>query len=100
MTIVVTVDVAARFRGFLTSCMLEIAPGVYTAPRMTRGVRERVWGVLDEWFAALGGGSIVMTWREQGAPGDQAIRILGSAPKELYDADGLFLTRRSLPIHT
>ncbi|TVR13365.1 MAG: type I-E CRISPR-associated endoribonuclease Cas2, partial [Planctomycetota bacterium] len=28
MTIVVTNDVADRYRGFLASCMLEIAPGV------------------------------------------------------------------------
>lgn len=91
-----TTDVAARFRGFLTSCMLEIAPGVYTAPRMTRGVRDRVWSVLEEWFGELGGGSIVMTWRERGAPGNQAIRILGTPPKELYEADGIFLARRSV----
>ena len=41
MVVVVTRDVADRYRGFLASCMLEIAPGVYTAPRMTAGVRER-----------------------------------------------------------
>lgn len=32
MTVVVTRDVPDRFRGFLVSVMLEIAPGVYTAP--------------------------------------------------------------------
>ena len=35
MVVIVTRDVADRFRGFLASCMLEIAPGVYTAPRMS-----------------------------------------------------------------
>ena len=40
MTIVVTVNVEARYRGFLASTMLEIAPGVYTSPRMTSGIRE------------------------------------------------------------
>ena len=44
--------------------MLEIAPGVYTAPRMTTCVRERLWTVLAEWLRQLGGGSIVMTWRD------------------------------------
>ena len=42
MTVVVTRNVAPRFRGFLASVMLEIAPGVYTAPEMSKGVRERV----------------------------------------------------------
>lgn len=37
MTVIVTRDVAQRFRGFLSSVMLEIAPGVYTSPTMTRG---------------------------------------------------------------
>ena len=32
MTVVVTVSVEARYRGFLASVMLEIAPGVYTSP--------------------------------------------------------------------
>ena len=63
MVVVVTRDVADRYRGFLASAMLEIAPGVYTAPRMSKGVRERVWAVLADWFGALGGGSIVMTWQ-------------------------------------
>src|SRR5271166_2557028 len=52
MTVVVTRNVAPRFRGFLASVMLEIAPGVYTAPRMTKAVRERVWAALGEWFDA------------------------------------------------
>ena len=50
MTVVVTRNVAPRYRGFLASVMLEIAPGVYTSPRMSRAVRERVWEVLTGWF--------------------------------------------------
>ena len=46
MCVIVTRDVPARFRGFLASCMLEIAPGVYTQPDMSASVRERVWAVL------------------------------------------------------
>ena len=96
MTVVVTRDVPARFRGFLASCMLEIAPGVYTAPRMTKAVRERVWRVVSEWHAELGQGGVVMTWREQKLPGGQGIEVLGSPPKELLEHDGMFLVRTSL----
>ena len=100
MTVVVTVDVAARFRGFLASCMLEIAPGVYTSPRMTRAVRERVWNVLEEWHDELGTGGIVMTWRDTSLTGGQGVLLLGSTPKELHNADGIFLARRRIDPET
>ena len=96
MTVVVTRDVAARFRGFLASCMVEVAPGVYTAPKMTRSVRERVWAVLQEWFQEIGGGSIVMTWLDPRLPTTQGLAILGDPPKEVVAHDGLFLGRRTL----
>lgn len=96
MTVVVTRDVEGRYRGFLGSCMLELAPGVYTAPRMTRGIRERVWRVLESWHGELQGGSIVMTWSEPGLPGGQAVRALGVPAKEIADLDGLLLARRPL----
>ncbi len=94
MTVVVTRDVAARFRGFLASCMLEIGPGVYTAPRMTRAVRERVWAVMQKWFGEFGGGSIVMTWRDPSLPGGQRVAVLGSPPCELHQHNGVYLAKR------
>ena len=82
MTVVVIVNVEARYRGFLASTMLEIAPGVYTSPRMTSGIRERIWGVLSDWYHQLWQGAIVMTWHDPAAPGQQRIRTLGAAPKD------------------
>ncbi len=98
MTIVITRDVAPRFRGFLASCMLELAPGVYTSPRMTAAVRDRVWTVLSEWYSALGGGAIVMCWPDRKASSSQQVRLLGTAPVELIDHEGLILAvRKSSP---
>lgn len=95
MTVIVTVDVPTRFRGFLASCMLEIAPGVYTAPRLTQGVRDRIWSVLEEWHLAYDErGGIVMTWKAPDLPGGQGIRTLGIPPKQLQDRDGIFLAWR------
>lgn len=91
MTVVVTRDVAPRFRGFLASCMIEIAPGVYTSPRMSTGVRERVWTILRDWYATLGGGSIVMTWLDGNHPGGQGIEFLGLPPVELAEHEGVIL---------
>ena len=94
MTIVVTRDVAPRIRGFLASCMIEIAPGVYTAPRLSVAVRDRVWAVIVEWFEELGGRSIVMTWQDPRAPSGQVVRVVGEPPVELVDHDGVILSRR------
>ena len=95
MIVIVTVNVEARYRGFLASAMLEIAPGVYTSPNMTSGIRERIWDVLRRWYYELGQGAIVMTWRDPLGVGDQQIRTLGEAPKEIVDADGVFLVKYS-----
>ena len=93
MTVVVTVNVEGRYRGFLASVMLEIAPGVYTSPQLTAGIRNRIWDVLRRWHGELGNGSIVMTWRDPAAVGEQSIRTLGDSPKELVDADGIYLVK-------
>ena len=93
MTVVVLRDVAPRFAGFLASCMLEIAPGIYTAPRMSATVRDRVWSVLEEWFDALGGGGVLMTWSDRSVAAGQCIRSLGIPARTLVDVDGLVLTR-------
>jgi len=94
MTIVVTRDVAPRIRGFLASCMIEIAPGVYTAPRLSVAVRDRVWAVIVEWFEELGGRCIVMTWQDPRAPSGQVVRVVGEPPVGLVDHDGVILSRR------
>lgn len=97
MTIVVTRQVPGRFRGFLASCMCEIAPGVYTAPRMSSGVRERVWTVLEEWWMAYPDGSLLMTWEDHTMVGGQNLRTLGLPRQDLQEHDGVFLARRDKP---
>ena len=96
MTIVVTRDVPGRFRGFLASCMLEVAPGTYVAPKMTQGVRERIWAVVADWHHELHRGSLVMAWRQAGAPGNLGLAFLGEPGKSITEHDGIFLVRRVL----
>ena len=95
MALVITRNVEARYRGFLTSVMLEIAPGIYIAPDMSAGVRTRVWGVLSAWWEALGTGSLVLVWRDTSAVGNVRIQTLGEPPKEIVDAGGILLVKRS-----
>ena len=94
LTMIVTRDVEGRYRGFLTSVMLEISAGVYVAPDMSAGVRERVWSVLSDWWQALGRGSLVLVWRDASATGHLRIETLGEPPKTIVDADGILLVKR------
>ena len=93
MTVVVTRDVESRYRGFLASAMLEVAPGVYVSPDLSAGVRERIWTVLQGWFRSLGNGAVAMIWRDGTAAGGLALRHLGDPPKEIRDADGVLLVK-------
>ena len=94
MTVVVTRDVEMRYRGFLTSLMLEVAPGVYVAPDMSAGVRDRVWTVITNWYGELGRGAVLLLWREPKAVGAVRMETLGDPPKEIVDADGILLVKR------
>jgi len=93
-TLVITRDVEARYRGFLTSMMLEVAPGIYVSPQMSAGVRDRIWAVVSDWWSTLQRGSVVMIWRDKGAPGNLRIGTLGEPAKEIVDADGILLLKR------
>lgn len=94
MTVLVTRNVSNRVRGFVASVMLEIAPGVYSAPRISPAVRQRLWDVLQNWFPSERDASIVLLWQERDQPGGQAVRTLGTPPIEFVDVDGLVLARR------
>ena len=96
LAVVVTRDVEDRYRGFLGSAMLEIAPGVYAHPRMSAGVRERLWAVLADWHGSLGRGSIVMTWAEPRAAGSLGLKSLGDPPKTVIEHEGVLLVRRGI----
>ena len=93
LAVVVTRDVADRFRGFLSSVMLEVAPTVYISPRMSKGVRERTWQVLADWHDSEPRGSVVMIWRDNNETGGVGLANLGSPPRELIEADGMWLAR-------
>lgn len=95
LAMIVTRDVADRYRGFLASVMLEVASGVYVSPRMNKGVRERVWAVMTEWHGQEPRGSLVMVWRDLNETGGVGLAHLGTPPRELVELDGMWLTRRS-----
>lgn len=90
---IVTRDVADRFRGFLASVLLEVAPCTYVSPRMSKGVRERVWRVVTAWHSADPRGSIVMIWRDREATGGVGLAHLGIPAKTLFEIDGMWITR-------
>ena len=95
-TIIVTRDVQLRYRGFLASIMLEIAPGTYVSPRLSPKARDVVWDTVSGWHQILKRGSITMVWRDTSAIGNVSLKILGDTRNELINIDDIILTRRSL----
>jgi len=95
MVVVITRDVEARYRGFLGSAMLELAPGVYANPRLSASVRTRIWEVLADWYQQLRRGSLVMIWAETAANGGIGLSSLGEPPKEIVAHNALLLVRRT-----
>ena len=96
LTVIVTRDVEPRYRGFLASAMLEVAPTVYIHPRLSAGVRERIWSVLADWYATLRRVAILLAWSDPTEIGGVGIRVLGLPPRELAEVDGLLLVKREL----
>jgi CRISPR-associated protein Cas2 len=95
MTVVVTRNAPERYRGFLASCLLEIAPGVYASPSVTDGVRQRIWSVCEEWASVLpGDGGVLMAWPDRTAPSGLGLKLLGFPKATLVELDGIWLACR------
>jgi CRISPR-associated protein Cas2 len=96
MTVVITRDVPDRFRGFLRTIFSEIAPGVFTAPRISQAVRNRIWKVMEAWHRGYDAraGTVLMIWPDEGAAGGQEIRSLGIEKVRLVEHEGLLLVKR------
>lgn len=95
ITVLVTRDVEDRYRGFLSSVMLEVSAGVYVSPRLNPGVRARIWEVMSDWHRHLRRGAILMLWSAPDEPGGIGLKVLGEPPKTLAVVDGILLVRRA-----
>lgn len=96
MAVVITRDVEPRYRGFLSSIMLELAPGVYAHPNLSAGVRSRTYEVLSTWYSHLQRGSIVMTWADKTAPGGLGLLTLGQPARDIVSHDAFLLVKREI----
>ncbi len=95
-TVVITRNVESRVRGFLCSCMIEVASGVYTAAAMGPPVRERVIAVLEKWKVGSRGDSVVITWAAPTNAAGQGLHLLGEPPLVLCETGAMVLGRRPL----
>ncbi len=97
MTLITTRNVPDRHRGFLASCMLEVVPGTYIAPRLNQGVRERIWNVMLEWAPLLPtDAGILMIWRQINVASGIGINTIGWPRIDLVEVDSLWLARHDL----
>lgn len=93
LTVAITRDVEDRYRGFLASAMLELAPGVYASPSLSARARDKIWDVLSEWHSHLNHGSVVLIYPDTKADGGLSVRHLGTPPRQALRLDGVLLTR-------
>ena len=94
MTVMLTRNVPDRTRGFLASTMLELAPGVYSAPKLSPAVRDRIWQVILDWHDPTTLNYVCMLWTDKTIAGGQGFSSVGSPPVEIVEVDGLLLSRR------
>lgn len=94
LTVLITRDVESRYRGFLSSAMLEVAPGVYASPNLSQRARDQVWQVMTRWHDQLGQGAITLIYPDRQADGGMAVQSLGSPPRQMVRLDGVLLTMR------
>lgn len=95
LTVLITRDVADRYRGFLASAMLEVAPGVYVSPSLSKHARLKIWDVVSAWYAQLGGGSITLIFPDRQADGGLSVQSLGVPTHQPIRLDGILLTHRA-----
>ena len=99
LVMIVIRDVPSRFHGFLASVMLEVAPNIFVSPRMNKGVRERLWSVVSDWYGQDPKGSLVMVWRDLNEVGGLGLSHLGTPSRELVEIDGMWITRRGKSVN-
>ena len=97
LTVLITRDVEDRYRGFLSSTMLELSPGVYASPSLNARSRDKIWDVLTDWHAHLRSGSVMLIYPDTRADGGMAVRSLGATPRRPVKLDGVLLTIRVNP---
>jgi CRISPR-associated protein Cas2 len=97
LTVLITRDVEDRYRGFLSSAMLELSPGVYASPSLSARARDKIWDVLTDWHAHLRGGSVMLIYPDSRSDGGMAVRSLGTTPRKAVRLDGVLLTMRVNP---
>lgn len=97
LTVLITRDVEDRYRGFLASAMLEVAPGVYANPHLGARARDQIWSVLADWHGRLQRGSVVLLFSDRQSDGGLSVRHLGTPPVQPIRLDGVLLTRRVNP---
>lgn len=94
LTVVITRDVEDRYRGLLSSAMLEAAPGVYVSMALSARARDTIWQVVEDWHRTLQRGSVTLICADGKADGGIAVRSVGTPARVPVRIDGALLMHR------
>ena len=94
LTVVITRDVEDRYRGLLSSAMLEAAPGVFVSKALSARARDTIWQVVKDWHANLQRGSVTMLYADSQEDGGIAVESVGTPARHPVRVDGALLMHR------
>ena len=100
MMVICVSNTADRFHGFLRSVMINPHPGTYVSRDLDKGVQERLWAILSEWYECDARGMVVMIRLDKSKSMGLDILSLGSPKREIVELEGHYALVRDSNVKT
>ena len=95
MTVAVTRDVARPLSRLSGLGDARDRTGYFRLGRAVARSAGTALEVMSDWWDGMPGGSIVLAWKDDAAPGRLGLLTLGLPPRTLADLDGVLLVHRT-----
>lgn len=96
MIVIITVNVPERTNGYLSSIMLEVNPGVFVSPNISRSVLEKTWNIVSGWWHENGTGNLLMMKTNKDLPGNIELRYAGSSRRKIVTLDDILCVEKAV----
>jgi CRISPR-associated protein Cas2 len=95
ITVAITNNAPAKYRGYLSSCFLEILPTVYVSSKISKRTRIKIQETLKEWWASepINHFDICLIWSDPKEVGGIGVFNLGYPKSEIVEHYGIYLSK-------
>jgi CRISPR-associated protein Cas2 len=99
ITVAITNNAPSKYRGYLSSCFLEILPTVYVSSKISKRTRIKIQETLKEWYTADGINQfdICLIWSDAKETGGIGVFNLGYPKSEIIEFYGIYLSKDPIP---